>query len=157
MPCSRAGSDVVILLDEAEDVLEARHTQGDTRAEMSKAFLNRMLETSRAPTIWTTNAVYAMDLATVRRMSLVIEIGIPDEAARERIWGRILDKEKLEFGEGAAKRLAKRWAAPAAAAAIAARTARLAGADEAGLDVALGGVMADSRPRSRHGPARHAG
>lgn len=134
--------DVVILLDEAEDVLEGRHAQGDSRADMSKAFLNRMLETSCAPTIWTTNAVYQMDLATVRRMSLVITVGIPDEPVRARIWARILDREKLEFEDGAAKRLAKRWAAPAAAAAIAARTARLAGAGEAGLDIALGGVMA---------------
>ena len=134
--------DSVILLDEAEDVLEGRDVHRESRSEMSKAFLNRLLETSRVPTIWTTNSVYAMDLATVRRMSLVIKIDVPDEPARERIWTRILQQEGLACADGAARRLAKRWTAPAAAASIAARTARLASAGEAGLDVALGGVMA---------------
>ncbi len=133
---------VAVLLDEAEDVLESRQAHGEQKADMSKAFVNRMLEMAPVPTIWTSNALHQMDLATIRRMSLIIEVKVPDAPARERIWTRVLAAEGLEVAPEAPKRLAKRWTAPAAAAAIAARTARLAGGGEAGLETALGGIMA---------------
>ena len=151
-------SRVAILLDEAEDVLESRHTHGDRKDAISKAYVNRMLETSSIPTIWTSNALDTMDLATVRRMSLIIRVTVPDAPGREIIWRRVLQHEQLALDADAAGRLAKKWAAPAAAAAMAARTTRLAKGAEAELQVALGGIMSvlgrdeafmDAAPESR--------
>ena len=130
------------LLDEAEDVLESARSYGTNRDTISKAFLNRGLETAAVPTIWACNALGWMDPATLRRMTMVIEVKVPDLAARQRIWTRVLQREAVVLDPEAPERLARRWTAPAAAAASAARAARLAGGGEPTLETALAGVMA---------------
>ncbi|MFC7478461.1 AAA family ATPase [Dankookia sp. GCM10030260] len=138
----RSFGNAAVLLDEAEDVLEGRRSYGQNRDEISKAFMNRTLEVAAVPIIWTCNAVGWMDPATLRRMAMVIEVTVPDTAARQRIWTRVLERETVVLDAEAPARLARRWAAPAAAAASAARAARLAGGGEATVETALTGVMA---------------
>src|SRR2546430_1957560 len=74
-----------------------------------------------------------MEPATLRRMTLVLRVGVPNETGRERIWRRVLDGEGLSLGDDAATRLAARWEASAGLAAGAARAARLAGGAEHAL------------------------
>ena len=132
--------DSAVLLDEAEDVLDSARSFGQKRDAFSKAFLHRMLESSPIPVIWTCNHIDWMEPATLRRMTLVLRVGVPNEAGRERIWRRVLDGEGLSLGEDAATRLAARWEASAGIAAGAARAARLAGGGENSLQTALSGV-----------------
>lgn len=134
--------DAAVLVDEAEDVLEGRAAFGSRRGEVSKVFLNRALEETARPAIWTANTLSGMDPATVRRMTMVVEVAVPDAAARERIWARVLRQERLGSDAGLPSRLAARWRAPAGVAAAAARAARLSGNGPPALDTALAGVLA---------------
>jgi transitional endoplasmic reticulum ATPase len=130
-----------VLLDEAEDVLEAPHSYGDMRGTFSKAFLHRTLETLPVPVIWTCNDLSLMDPATLRRMTMVIEVPVPDAATRTRIWRRVIAHERLRLPRDAPERLARDWEASAGVAAGAARAARLTDRDEPALKRALRGVM----------------
>ena len=137
----RRRRDAALLLDEAEDVLESTRSFGANRDSFSKAFLNRTLEGATIPVIWTCNDIGWMDPATLRRMTLVVRVGVPDAAGRERIWTRVLGREKLALPDGAPARLAARWTASAGVAAGAVRAARLAEGGEAELELALAGVV----------------
>lgn len=132
--------DVAVLLDEAEDVLDSTRSFGEKRDAFSKAFMHRVLESSPVPVIWTCNDIGWMAPATLRRMTLVLRVGVPNEAGRERIWRHVLNAEGLSLGEDVAPRLAARWEASAGIAAGAARAARLAGGGEPALQSALSGV-----------------
>jgi hypothetical protein len=82
-----------------------------------------------------------MDPATLRRMSLVVPMPVPDAARRAVIWRRVLDQENLSSAPpGTAARLAASWPVSAGLAAGAARAARLGGGDLSDLDLALEGV-----------------
>ena len=73
-------------------------------------------------------------------MSLLLEVGIPGEAAvRTRVWRRVLLREGLALPEGSPVRLSGRWAAAPALCATAARAARLAGGGEPEVETALRG------------------
>lgn len=138
----RMTPDSVLLIDEAEDVLGSRSSFGSRRMEVSKVFVNRLLEANNVPVIWTCNSVGEMDPAVLRRMTLVIEMRQPDATTRERIWTRVVTREGLELPEGAVARLSRSWAMAApAVVASAARAAHLAGGGESDLDNAIAGVM----------------
>jgi SpoVK/Ycf46/Vps4 family AAA+-type ATPase len=131
-----------VLLDEAEDVLESPRSFGNRRDAYSKVFLHRTLETLPVPVIWTCNDLTLMDPATLRRMTMVIDVPVPDLTARTRIWQRVVNRERLRLPSDAAERLARRWDVSAGVAAGAARAARLTDGNEAALERALRGVNA---------------
>jgi SpoVK/Ycf46/Vps4 family AAA+-type ATPase len=133
--------DAAVLLDEAEDVLEAPRSYGNMRGTYSKAFLHRTLERLPVPVIWTCNDLSLMDPATLRRMTMVIEVPVPDVATRARIWRRVIAHARLRLPRDAPERLARDWEASAGVAAGAARAARLTDGDEPALKRALRGVM----------------
>ena len=143
LACSLLSStgNAAVLLDEAEDVLEAPHSYGNMRGTYSKAFLHRTLEILPVPVIWTCNDLSLMDPATLRRMTMVIEVPVPDVATRTRIWRRVIAHERLRLPPDVSERLAQNWEASAGVAAGAARAARLNGRDEPALKRALRGVM----------------
>jgi hypothetical protein len=147
--------DAALLFDEGEDLLEAAPRQSEAREGRSKAWLNRVLEDNPTPVLWTINDLHRVDRATLRRMSLLVEVGVPEEeAVRERIWSRVLGLEGLALGGGAAVRLAGRWAAAPALCASAARAARLSGGGAAEVEAAMRGyaqVLGGGAPRAGHG------
>lgn len=136
----RRRRDAAVLLDEAEDVLDAPRSFGARREVFSKLFLNRTLEQAPVPVIWACNDIGWMDPATLRRMTLVLRMPVPNAARRASIWQRVLDKERLVLPSGAADRLATNWPVSAGIAAGSARAARLAGGGLAELEIALAGV-----------------
>jgi SpoVK/Ycf46/Vps4 family AAA+-type ATPase len=138
----RSKRDSALIFDEAEDVLQAGHAFGSRRGEHSKSYTNRLLENNPVPVIWTCNELGEMDPASVRRMSIIIKMKVPDQATRCRIWERVFEECGAVGEDGAAGRLSARWMAPPAVAANAARVARLAGGGEAEIETALKGVMA---------------
>jgi SpoVK/Ycf46/Vps4 family AAA+-type ATPase len=142
----RRRGDALILFDEAEDLLAGgggvfspceRPSWGDG----SKVYMNRLLEQNEVPVLWTCNAVGGMDPAVLRRMTLAVEIGTPNQAVRERIWDRVLTNSGVALDAGAIGRLASRYAAPPAVAANAVRAAALAGGGEVEIEQAMAGVL----------------
>ncbi len=134
----------IILLDEAEDVLErptdlfgfkARERNG------SKVHVNRLLEENTLPVLWTCNEVESIDPAVLRRMTLAIEVKTPSQPVRARIWRRVLADTALELDEPAVQRLSRRHEAPPAVAANAVRAAALAGGGEREIEQAISGVL----------------
>ena len=129
----RGGS--LLLLDEMEDLVGGAgmlDSRGDWRMA-SKVFFNRLLESNAVPTIWTSNAIDAVDPAYLRRMSFVLRMGYPDRRARSRIFGRLAEAEGVaEAGEGL-ERLVPAAEAATGVARNALRAAALAGggADDA--------------------------
>jgi transitional endoplasmic reticulum ATPase len=133
--------DAILLLDEAEDILEAPHSFDEHRDSISKAYLHRTLEMMATPVVWTCNTLFQMDPATVRRMTMVIVVRVTDVTVRTRIWTRVLTRERLRLSSDAPSRLAARWEASAGIAAGAVRAARLSGGREEAVERALKGVM----------------
>ena len=150
----RQRRDAAVLLDEAEDVLDSTRSFGASRSAFSKLFLNRTLEQAAVPVLWTCNEIGWMDPATLRRMTLVVQMPVPDAARRTVIWDRILASEALTLPPGTAAALAERWPVSAGIAAGSARAARLVGGGLAELEIALAGVAeavglpATSEPRA---------
>ncbi len=138
-------ADTLILLDEAEDVLASESpffgSFGSRSRGQSKVYLNRMVEQSPVPIVWTCNDTAGIDPAVLRRMTLAVEIKTPGRPARARIWQRVLDETGLKLGADAVERLAGRYLAPPAVAANAARAAVLSGGGEAAVEEAMGGVL----------------
>ena len=137
----RRRRDAAVLLDEAEDVLDGARSFGAQREAVSKVFLNRTLERSPVPVLWTCNETDWMDTATLRRMTLVVRMPVPDAARRAVIWNRVLDREALVLPAGTAEALATRWPVSAGVAASSARAARLVDGGLAELETALAGVV----------------
>lgn len=136
----RQRRDAAVLLDEAEDLLDSTRSFGARRDAFSKVFLNRTLEQAAVPVLWTCNEIGWMDPATLRRMTLVVQMPVPDAARPTAIWERVLDRERLSLPVGTATALAARWPVSAGIAAGSARAARLVGGGLAELEVALAGV-----------------
>ena len=103
---AREGS--VVLVDEAEDILEAPAASGYRPKGSFKVYLNRQLENSRRPIIWCCNNPENIDPAILRRMTLAIEVKRPNSAVREEIWRKVAGDMKVALPDDAAKRLAHR-------------------------------------------------
>ena len=76
----------VLVFDEAEDVFAGAGrflvSRGSAYMQISKAWVNRLLEENPVPTLWISNSVSCIDPAYLRRFDLVIEIPVP--ARRQR-------------------------------------------------------------------------
>ena len=130
--------DTLLLFDEMEDLIgDARRSDDGwfSHRSGSKIFVNRMLETNPVPVIWTTNAVSNIDTAILRRMSYVLELGLPSRRAGQRMIDRIARDEAVALDARVAELVA---AAPEAATVlrVAARAGKLAGEGSATAEVA---------------------
>ncbi len=85
--------DAVIIFDEVEDVFgwsgSALFPRPPRRG--SKAWLNRLLEDNRVPTIWITNDTDSMDPALLRRFDFAIHLDELARPTRERIALELLE------------------------------------------------------------------
>lgn len=77
----------IILFDEVEDVFDDGNSffGRKSTAQNRKAWINRMLEENSVPTLWLSNSISGLDLASIRRFDMVIELPIPPKKQRERI------------------------------------------------------------------------
>ena len=117
----------VLLFDEAEDLFGAHPTSKGDTAQGSRVFMHRLLERSPVPVIWTANDIAALGPAVLRRMTMCLELALPDLAARTRLWRRMGEAEGIALPEAEAARLARLVPAAPAVARTALRGARLAG------------------------------
>ena len=131
----------MILFDEAEDLLAAPSPFGRDRMDRSKVFINRLLEQNRVPIIWTCNGVADIDPAVLRRMSVAMEIKVPNSHVRERIWRRVASAEGITVTDDSRRRLAVKFEVPPAVAANTARAVRLAKGGVEELEKAVSGIL----------------
>ncbi|MEX0287764.1 MAG: AAA family ATPase [Flavobacteriaceae bacterium] len=83
------GKRSMLVFDEVEDVFNDGATSGPTTAQSRKAWMNRMLENNRIPTIWISNDIVRMDNANLRRFDFIIEVPIPPKNQREKAYQKI--------------------------------------------------------------------
>ena len=142
-----APGNTLLLFDEAEDLFVTRSGAGfGEPATSSRVFIHRLLERMAVPVIWTANDIGALGPAVLRRMTMCLELKIPNLVTRTRLWRRMGDTEGVVLPEADAARLARLVPAAPAVASAALRATRLAGGGR--------GDGAADRGRCRAGGAR---
>ena len=122
----------ILLFDEMEDILSdpaamfpwfgPAHRRQANGARVS---LHRLLEETRVPTLWTTNAAQQTSLAVLRRMMYALELRQPSPRVRTRIWARQLERQGIPSAEADAQALARDFNVTPGVAAGATAAARL--------------------------------
>lgn len=130
----------LLLFDEAEDLFAAADPFSGRVRNGSRAFVHRLLEQGRAPVIWTANDLASFPPPVLRRMACCLEIRVPPEPVRRRLWSEAAAEEKVALPEAEAARLARTLPVAPALARSALRAARLAGGAGETVRWALGGV-----------------
>ena len=100
-----------------------------TTREVSKLFMNRLLENAPLPTLWTANGDDGIPDVLMRRMKFALELRLPPPRIRARIWDRQLTRNGIETEPGDALALATAFEAPPGVAAEVTAAARLTGGD----------------------------
>jgi SpoVK/Ycf46/Vps4 family AAA+-type ATPase len=116
-----------ILFDEGEDVMNTGFSYGGSA---SKGYLNTLLETTAVPIIWTTNNVFDVDPAFLRRMTYCIEFEKLSEETRLNIWNRVIKKNKLQVSREKVEELNKNYNIPPSLIANAVQTTKMVGGNE---------------------------
>ena len=117
----------LLLFDEAEDLFLGRRTVFNEPRANSRVFIHRMLERMAVPVIWTANDIGMLGPAVLRRMTMCLELRVPDLATRTVLWQRLSETHGVALHDGEARRLARLVPAAPAVAATALRATRLAG------------------------------
>ena len=109
----------ILLFDEMEDLLSGQGEVlaallGSRRvparsAEGSKVFMNRLLEQTPVPILWTSNAARSTSPVLLRRMMFALELRQPPPKVRERIWARQLSQHGIKAGPEDARALAREF------------------------------------------------
>ena len=152
------GSGSMLLFDEMEDLLSdpgdrwmpfAPFGSSRLRARGSKVYMNRLLERTPVPTLWTSNAARETCSTVLRRMTFALELRPPPCRTRARIWGRELERHGIEASEEDAGSLAREFDVAPGLAAGAVAAASLCGGD---LTAVRRGVRSLSRVISGEKP-----
>ena len=112
-----------VLVENGEDLL-SRSSTGDDKLKV-----NNLLENNDVPVIWTTNKIYRMDLACVRRFTLSVCFNNPPVQVRQKIWHRYLVENQIACSKEETSTLAKRYEIAPSIIVGAAQTARMAKGD----------------------------
>ena len=91
----------LLVFDEVEDIFgDGNPFIQKSRAQSSKAWMNRMLEENAIPVIWISNSINGIDPAFIRRFDIVMEVPIPPQSQRKKILikaaDNLLDSESLK-------------------------------------------------------------
>jgi len=117
-----------ILFDEAEDIMNNGFSFFDRRA--SKGHLNKILETTPVPVIWTTNNIHDVDPAFLRRMTYSVEFEKLTDNAKFNIWNKALKKNEFKIKKSKIKELAESYDIPPSLITNAIETTKLIGGNE---------------------------
>jgi transitional endoplasmic reticulum ATPase len=119
--------DTLLLFDEAEDLFVRCSGGFDEPVVSSRVFMHRLLERMAIPVIWTANDIGVLGPAVLRRMTMCLELKVPNLVTRTRLWRRMGETEGVVLPEADAARLARLVPAAPAVASAALRATRLAG------------------------------
>ena len=117
----------LLLFDEAEDLFVRRNATFGESAASSRVFIHRLLERLTVPVIWTANDIGVLGPAVLRRMTMCLELKVPNLATRTRLWRSMGEAEGIMLPDAEAARLARLVPAAPAVASAALRATRLAG------------------------------
>jgi transitional endoplasmic reticulum ATPase len=81
-----ASCNTLLLFDEAEDLFISRSTAHVDNTSNSRVFIHCLLERVSVPVIWTANDIGALGPAVLRRMTMCLELRIPNLVTRTRLW-----------------------------------------------------------------------
>lgn len=95
-------SKCAVMFDEMEDVFPRPGpipfmSHARSRSQDNKAWLNRLLESNKTPTLWIGNEVSHLDPAYLRRFDLVIELPRPSRSMRKRILMKCLSVKNIQM------------------------------------------------------------
>ena len=149
----------LLLFDEMEDILSGATAWSpfggllgrSLRGSSSKVFMNRLLEETPTPILWTTNAAEDIEPHILRRMMFALEMRQPPARVRARIWMRQLSSHGIDAKPAQALSLANEFDASPGVAAGATAAASLAGGD---FDLVRRGVRSLSRVLGCERPER---
>ena len=154
----------ILLFDEMEDILSdpssgwmpfSPNGFSYLRSSGSKVFLNRILECTPVPTLWTSNAAREICQTVLRRMTFTLELSKPPCRVRERIWGRELARHNIKATEEDTRSLAKEFDVTPGVASSAIAGASLCGGDLAAVRLgvrSLAKVISGEKPPANQGP-----
>ena len=117
----------VLLFDEAEDVFVRRSMAFDEPVTSSRVYMHRLLETMTIPVIWTANDIGMLGPAVLRRMTMCLELRVPNLATRTVLCRRLGEDHGVLLHDADAARLARLVPAAPAVAATALKATRLVG------------------------------
>jgi len=137
-----AARKTILVVDEADDLFAGVDEDDASTRHGSKAFMNRLVEGVKTPTVWIANDIDRLGAAVVRRMNLVVRFAAPGLAVRKRMVDRIADN--LAFKADDCERLTlARLPAPPALIENAIRSARrIDGGAEAARSILRAGLSA---------------
>ena len=154
----------ILLFDEMEDILSdpssgwmpfSSRGFPHLRAGGSKMFLNRLLERTPVPTLWTSNSAWATCDTVLRRMTFALELRKPPSQVRARIWKRELARRDIKATEQDARSLAKEFDVTPGVASGAIAAASLCGGDLTAVRLgvrSLAKVISGEKPPTNQGP-----
>ena len=127
----------ILLFDEMEDLLSMEggalaalsgwHRGPPLTAAGSKVFMNRLLEKTPVPILWTSNAAQWTSPALLRRMMFALELRQPPAKVRARVWARQLAHHGIESTEEDPRALAREFDVTPGVASGVTSAAKLAG------------------------------
>jgi SpoVK/Ycf46/Vps4 family AAA+-type ATPase len=130
----------VLLFDEAEDLFPGHRFGFEEAPGGSRVFIHRLLERMAVPVIWTANDISALGPAVLRRMTMCLELRVPNLATRTVLWRQLAQTQGLPLNQAEAERLARLVPTAPAVAETALRAARLAGGGAEMTQVILEGI-----------------
>ena len=127
----------ILLFDEMEDLLSMEggalaalsgwHRGPEFSAAGSKVFINRLLEKTPVPILWTSNAARWTSPALLRRMMFALELRQPPAKVQARVWARQLAHHGIESAEEDPRALAREFDVTPGVASGVTSAAKLAG------------------------------
>lgn len=103
--------------------------------------MHRLLEQAPVPIIFTANDLRRVNQATLRRISVCVEMQVPPVPVRARLWREAAEAEGVTVAEGDIREMASALPAAPAVARSAMRTARLAGGNAEMVRMTVQGVL----------------
>src|SRR5271165_142551 len=100
----------ILVVDEADDLFLG---VDDADASRRRAFMNRLVERTKAPTIWIANDVDQLGTAIICRMNLALRFPRPRLSVRKAMVARIAKDHGMRMDDASAHTLARARAAPA--------------------------------------------
>ena len=79
-----SGHEAILVMDECEEIFHQHPFTGLVDGNISKAWINRVLEENKVPTLWISNQPID-DPAFVRRFDLCIALGAPGKQERKKV------------------------------------------------------------------------
>ncbi len=100
---------VCLLIDEADDFLEADCLFFTREKDNNKLYINRLLENNKTPVIWIINSIDDIDKSYLRRFTYAVNFSKPNLKTRIEMWQKSLKANNLPSDEKTAEEFATEY------------------------------------------------